>query len=225
MKNTRRTIMIALALVVAITIGLMLIARNWSPPRTDYAQQGIDVSHENGAIQWPTVAADGVDFAYLRASEGADFHDTAFASHWAETKQAGLRRGAYHRFSLCQPAREQATNFIAHVPRDADALPAAVWLALDESCTARPAVDVVLQEVKAFLSLGEGYTGKPLLLYVTADFEAIYPVSERLDRPLWLRSIATPPAYATRPWVMWQATAHRRVRGIDGPVNWNVVRG
>ena len=33
-----------------------------------------------------------------------------------------------------------------------------------------------------------------------------------------------PPGYATRPWVMWTASTWRRVPGIDGPVEWDVVR-
>lgn len=32
--------------------------------------QGIDVSHYQGSINWGTVAADGVAFAYIKATEG-----------------------------------------------------------------------------------------------------------------------------------------------------------
>ncbi len=46
----------------------------------------------------------------------------------AAAREAGVQAGAIHRYSLCQLATDQAANFIRHVPRRADALPAVVWL-------------------------------------------------------------------------------------------------
>ena len=41
--------------------------------------RGIDVSHHQGAIDWQAVARDGVQFAYLKATEGTTFTDPAYA--------------------------------------------------------------------------------------------------------------------------------------------------
>ncbi len=62
------------------------------------------------------------------------------------------------------------------------------------------------------------------MLYITREFEEAYRVSAGVDRPLWLRRILFEPDYGSRPWVMWQAHHRRKVQGIDGPVDWNVVR-
>ena len=57
---------------------------------------GIDVSHDQGVVDWPTVAAGGEVFAYAKATEGLTVTDHYFQDHWAAMKTAGLLRGAYH---------------------------------------------------------------------------------------------------------------------------------
>jgi lysozyme len=209
------------ALVLA---AVLWYATSWRPSVTDYPVQGVDVSHQQGEIAWPTVMESGAQFAYIKATEGADLRDPQFAENWAAASKAGMRHGAYHYFTLCRLASDQATNFIANVPRDTDALPAAVDLDLAGNCSQRPARDVVVAEIASFIKEVEAHTGKPVILHLTREFEEIYRVSEAIDRQLWLRSMAVPPAFGARPWVMWQASAIRRVSGISGPVNWNVVR-
>jgi lysozyme len=71
--------------------------------------KGIDVSKWQGAIDWPAVAADGVAFAIVKATEGAlkpgtpDAEaidkkglDPSFRSNFSHARAAGLVRGAYH---------------------------------------------------------------------------------------------------------------------------------
>ncbi len=198
-------------------------AINWRPGSGSYPVQGIDVSHHNGEIIWPTVAAQDVDFAYIKATEGADLRDPRFAVNWAGAAKAGVRRGAYHFFTLCRLASDQAANFIAHVPRDGSALPVAVDLEFGGNCKERPARDVLLGEIATFIRMVEAHSGKPVVLYVTREFDDFYRVSDAIDRQLWLRSIFFPPDYGARPWTMWQASSFRRVRGIKGRVDWNVA--
>jgi lysozyme len=208
--------------VLMLLIGWAML--KWRPSITDYPLQGVDVSHQYGDIAWPEVKAAGATFAYIKATEGAEMHDPAFARNWQETSRAGMQRGAYHYFSLCRLARDQAENFIATVPRDPNALPPAVEFDLAGNCEARPARDVLIAEVAVFISAVEAHSGKPVILHLNADFEKEYRLSESVDRGLWLRSMGVPPDFGARPWVMWQATAIRKVAGIDGFVNWNVVR-
>ncbi|MBC7987531.1 MAG: glycoside hydrolase family 25, partial [Sphingomonadaceae bacterium] len=138
-------------------------------------------------------------------------------------RAAGVRHGEIHRWNLCRLASDQATNFIATVPADADALPPAVMLEFSESCPDRPGREVLLDELASFLALIEPRAGKPALLYVTRDFDAEYDVTANLDRRVWLDRRLFPPDYGG-PWVMWQASDIRRVDGIEHPVRWNVVR-
>jgi lysozyme len=211
------------ALVLLAALGWRFATR-WAPDRQTYPTQGIDVSHHQGEIDWNAARSAGVDFVYIKASEGSDMRDDRFAANWAGAATADIKRGAYHFFSLCRPGREQATNFIALVPREAEALPHALDLEFGGNCGKRPPRDALLGEVATFIQMVEAHSEKPMILYVTREFEDQYRVSEAIDRPLWLRRTGLEPSYGNHPWVMWQANPRRRVDGIAGPVDWDVVR-
>jgi lysozyme len=198
--------------------------RDWRPSKSDYPQQGVEVSATSGEIIWLSVKAAGADFAYIDASFGDTERNPAFAAQWQDSAIAGLTRGAVHRFHLCRLARDQATNFIAMVPREADELPPALDLDLDAGCAARPARSVLLAEIASFIQMVEAHVEKPVMIRVSSSFEAEYSISRAIDRPLWLSSRVFTPSYGERPWVMWQANPARPVDGIDKPVGWSVVR-
>lgn len=217
--------------LVFIIAGMALLAglgwrfvTHWGPGRTAFPTQGIDVSQVQGVIDWKAARAAGVDFAYVRASQGSDMRDERFAANWPESAAAGVKRGAYHVFSLCRPGREQATNFIALVPREEAALPHALDLEFEGNCAARPPRQTLIAEIATFIEMAEAHSEKPMILYMTREFEDQYRVIEAIDRPLWLRRAGLEPGYGGRPWVMWQANPKRHVDGIEGEVDWDVVR-
>jgi lysozyme len=109
------------------------------------------------------------------------------------------------------------------VPRDPDALPAAIDLDFHPDCPARPAREVVLDTVRELASIVEMHSGKPVVLRLSPEFEKEYQVSEAIPRPIWAVRTFIKPDYAARPWRMWRSSSFRRVDGIERPVNWNVV--
>lgn len=56
--------------------------------------QGIDVSHWNGVLDWPRLAADGVRFAYIKATQGV-VEDPLFATNATNADKAGILTLAY----------------------------------------------------------------------------------------------------------------------------------
>lgn len=198
-------------------------ATGWAPSTTQYPLQGVDLGAEAGAVEWGMVRARGADFAYIVATSGADRRDPAFEAHWAALPDAGLRRGAIHLYSLCQPARSQANAFNAFVPRTEDALPAAVDVAFRADCTARPDRATLVANLEDFIHTVEAHTKKPLLLRVARDVEHDYQLTAAIQRPVWTVADMIRSDYAARPWRMWRASDFRRVEGIEGPVNWDVV--
>jgi lysozyme len=198
-------------------------AVDWAPSRADYAVQGIDVSDADGTIDWTAVKANEADFAYARATVGAGIRDAYFPDNWAGMESAGLRRGAIHVFSLCNPATAQAAAFAATVPRDPEALPVAIDFGFHDDCPARPARAVVLEEIRRLAAGIETHSTKPTILRISPEFEAQYRVSDAIPRSLWSTGSFRAPDYFARPWRMWQSSTIRRIEGIDKPVNWNVV--
>ena len=67
-----------------------------TPATTPSGPQGIDVSHFQGAVNWSLAAGSGVQFAYMKATEGTTFVDPQFSSNYSGSAAAGLLRGAYH---------------------------------------------------------------------------------------------------------------------------------
>lgn len=223
----RRGIKIAIGLIAFLSLsalGIYLYAPHWHPSDSEYPLQGIDISHHQDVIDWAKVAATGeVDFAYIKATEGGNHVDRLFKTNWDAAAKAGIPRGAYHFFTLCRSGKEQAANFIATVPTDPTALPPVVDLEYMGNCSIRPKITDLHKELTDYLSLVEAHSGKPALLYLTQEFDDTYQVSARVNRPLWLRSIVTKPAFGARPWTIWQVSQFRHVDGIEGRVDWNVA--
>ncbi|CAN5128324.1 hypothetical protein BH10PSE12_BH10PSE12_12200 [soil metagenome] len=216
-------IAIALALVALAAWGAWLYACSWTPSRTAYPVQGVTIESGLGPVDWGSLHAAHADFAYIRASLGADHRDPTFAANWAGARAVGMRYGAVHDFSLCRPAADQATMFMTTVPRDAAALPPVVHLALSPGCKARPSRDALLSDLNTVLNLIEGHSGKPAVMRVSEEFNALYDVAGGINRTLWLDGNFLTPDYAGRPWVMWTASDIHRLDGIEAPVEWDVV--
>jgi lysozyme len=221
---TLRRAFVTLALLALLGIAGWFYAIHWHPADTTYPRQGIDVSHHQGAIDWARLPSQGVDFAYIKASEGADHRDRRFTENWLGARAAGIPRGAYHFFTLCRPGDAQAANFIATVPREPAMLPPVVDLEFGGNCDARPTPDALIAEVMVFVRKVEAHYGKPVTLYLTREFDAGYEVSARIPRRLWLRSLVWEPRWGARRWSMWQASSFRRLAGIEGRTDWNVAR-
>jgi lysozyme len=73
-------------------------------------------------------------FVYLKATEGGDLKDQNFQQNWLKARERGLHVGAYHFYRLCRDGTVQAENFIATVPKKADALPPVIDLEYDSNC-------------------------------------------------------------------------------------------
>ncbi len=71
----------------------------------------IDVSHHNGAIDWPAVAEAGIMLAFLKATQGVGFVDPAFARNRTGAVTAGVLAIPYHFLDTADPDR-QAEHFL-----------------------------------------------------------------------------------------------------------------
>lgn len=76
---------------------------------------GIDVSRHQGAIDWSLVSNAGVNYVFIKATEGATWVDPKFKYNWEQAKQFNIRRGAYHFFRPHSPVEKQANNLIKTV--------------------------------------------------------------------------------------------------------------
>ena len=182
----------------------------------------IDVSNHQGAIDWSAVAGDEVEAAMIKATEGNDYVDPRFAENWAGAGDAGLRRGAYHFFTLCSPGAEQARNFLAAAPPDPEALAPAIDLELIGACAKRPPQAQVDAELGDFRRIVEEAWGRPLLVYARGSFTSEYSIGALAERPQWVTNFFARPEDDT--WTMWQVHYFAKIDGIEGQVDLDVLR-
>lgn len=229
----------ALAVVLAfvagaLTAGYQTYLLGWwrmnYPSLERFPVQGIDVSHHQGKIDWPKVAADPrISFVYLKATEGGDHKDRLFQQNWIALKDTRLARGAYHFFTFCRPGADQAKNLLESMPIEAGILPLAVDLEFGGNCERRPSVEDMAKEVHDFVRILRSSDDRSPIFYVTAEFferymaghESLYPA-----HALWRRNIYSEPRQETcTNWSFWQFAAQGLVDGISGPVDLNAFCG
>ena len=210
-------------LTVVATLIITLLVGYWiADPGRSYDVHGVDVSHHQGEIAWSEFAADGVDFAYIKATEGGDWVDPLFAENWTAANATDIAVGAYHYFTLCRPGAEQATNLVATLPNTPAMLPVAVDLEYGGNCSRRPSVTEFLSELDDFLHLVEAKYGMRVVAYVTVDFYDHYLADRPPDVIWWVRSVVVPPLSGPE-WTIWQYYPARR-DGVEGLVDRNVLR-
>ena len=190
--------------------------------------RGIDVSRHQNEIDWKSVAASGIAFAWIKATEGGDFLDVQFRRNWQLAAAVGVRRGAYHFVTWCRPAREQAAWFVANVAADPDALPPVLDVEWPQSrsCARHAPKAEAVATMTIILDAMEKAYGKTPIIYAPADFYQTVMRGELARYPLWARSLDGPPAgYDDRPWRIWQHSETGAVPGIAGSVDLDCFGG
>lgn len=197
-------------------------------PQT-YPVHGIDASRWQQNIDWPVARRAGVNFAFLKATEGGDLADPMFDTHRRGAEAAGVPWGAYHYYYFCRSAESQARWFIRNVPKGAP-LPHVLdmeWTPRSRTCRHRPPGDEVRREADRFLDMLERHYGRRPVVYTTVDFYRDTGIGGLRGTEFWLRSVAAHPSESYRGayWMFWQYSGTGRVPGIEGPVDLNVFRG
>lgn len=235
--RANRRLDMALRRLKRIGVALAVIVGGWfltvrilyplfEPAAFQYEVGGIDVSHHQGAIDWDKLKASGrVDFAYIKASEGANYNDPRFSRNWYAAEQAGMLRGAYHFFTRCRSGAAQAHNFIRVVPKDPNALPPALDAEHMGSCRNTPQIKDVAGEIGVFLMTVHAHYGKRPIIYTTREFHDAHLAGKLSKERFWVRSLILSPRFREQQWVLWQYHNRGRRRGIAGPVDLNVFRG
>ncbi|NJM84056.1 MAG: glycoside hydrolase family 25 protein [Tabrizicola sp.] len=205
--------------------------RDWDgrKPR-QYPVHGIDVSRFQTTIDWTTARANGVNFAFIKATEGGDVLDPMFNDHWRGAGAAGVRRGAYHFFYHCRPAAEQARWFIRHVPVTPGGLPPVLdmeWTPTSPTCRIRRDGATIRAEARIFTDILTRHYGQRPLIYTTVDFFEDTELWRLSGIEFWLRSVAAHPQdrYQGQAWSFWQYSSTGIVPGIAGKVDINVFAG
>lgn len=188
---------------------------------------GVDVSSYQGTVNWETMKAQGVDFAFIKASEGSSLQDSSFGENWENAIAAGIRTAGYHFFSYDSSGATQADNFIEKVPVVPGAMPPVIDVEFYGEYLETPmspeSVFPILSELVTRLE--EAYGQKPIL-YVTYKSYELYVKDHYSDYPIWVSSPTVAPFWID--WTFWQYSHSARMEGYVGTqerIDLNVFRG
>ena len=182
--------------------------------------KGIDVSHWQGKVDWQKVAADEIDFVFIKATEGNSYSRLAyFEENAPKALAAGLKVGAYHyaKFSTVEEAEKEAAYFVSSIKEYPVNYPAV--LDLEENKGNAPKA-VLTEAALAFLKAVDG-AGYISMLYTSKYFlENSLEESQLKEYPLW---IARYNSSLGRNADIWQYSDSGKVNGITGKVDMNTA--
>jgi lysozyme len=183
-----------------------------------YDVRGVDVSHYQGEIDWEVLAAQDLDFAWIKATEGASHTDPRFAANWAAATKTDLLVGAYHFMSFESSGAEQAAHLAAEVPATPGTLPPVIDLEFYGAFhDDRPTPDEVHAILDPLVAGVEEHYGVPPIVYATNDAYDLYLADRYPDLPIWIRSVVWAPRLSDgRDWTIWQYSNRDRLPGYDG---------
>jgi len=194
-----------------------------------YAIHGIDAARYQGLINWTTARNSGINFAWIKATEGGDHSDPGFETNAPGARAAGVPVGAYHFYYFCRTPEEQARWFIRNVKKQPGDLPPVLDIEWNHqsSCKRRPDGATVRAEMARYVSAIASHYGTRPVVYTTPDFYEQNELSRMAGVEFWLRAVTAHPSerYPGESWSFWQYSGTGVVPGVGGNVDLNAFAG
>lgn len=226
----KKDIIVALWFLLVVVLLCIAGYRAWyhyvsTPPPIDeerFPVKGIDVSAHNGMMNLEAAAADGIEFIWIKASEGSDFKDDNFSLNYSKARHAGLKIGAYHFFRFDRDGVTQGVNFLQAIHGRRLELGVAVDVEENGNAKGVPmdSITLRLQQMLDFLNL----CGYRVTFYSNREGYDKYLLDNFRGFPLWICSFNRENAMQ-HDWTFWQYNHHGEVAGIRGDVDLDVYRG
>lgn len=192
---------------------------------------GVDVSYFQKEIDWPSVAADGIDFAFVRLgyrgySQGALYEDEQARANLDGAAKAGLKVGAYVFSQAVSVEEAEAEAELALEILDGRKLDLPVAFDMEEIYNEAARTDGLSPEQATDFALAfcrrieqGGY--RPMIYGNVAWLSARLELSRLKGYPLWLAQYHYRPLYPYD-FQVWQYTSSGQVKGIEGEVDLNI---
>lgn len=195
-----------------------------SPPYVDperYPIRGIDVSQHNGLMNLDAARSAGIEFIFIKATEGVTHKDQNFRINYLKAHHAGLKVGAYHFFRFDKDGIDQARNFLEATGNRQLELGLAIDVEDQGNAHGVPVETVIsrLRDMVEYMNL----KGKRVILYTNRSGYEKYLMNDFAGHPLWICSFSSTPINAE--WTFWQYNHHGKVNGIIGDVDLNTFCG
>ena len=164
--------------------------------------QGIDVSHYQGKMNWEKAKAAGVQFAFIKATEGISYVDTQFKANVDGCIETGIPYAIYHFWRpLVSPLLQYGNIAKAYEY-------AKCPIVIDVEDTAGLTTKQNMEMLVMLIQLLIDKTGKLPTIYTSAEkWKRIDPYPRWKELPLWVANYGvTSPALPRdwNDWMVWQ---------------------
>lgn len=132
------------------------------PSTSDYPVLGVSLSQTDGYQDFHLLKKHGIDFVYLKATQGADYFDDAFLNNYWRIQGAQLPFGIEHYFSWQTSPKAQFTNIKASVGNRIGTLP--LVLQVKAPTASQLTVQQIDKSVSRLQSLLVKYYQRPVLI-------------------------------------------------------------
>lgn len=191
----------------------------------------LDASYWERIPDWAKVSPRPM-FVATKATEGSTYIDPTFRTYWADLKQDGIYRSAYHFFRKAVTAASQALNYVTLLRSVGVDSKDILELDIEEDGT-------TATQIIAWLDVVEKQFSNQIMIYSRANIlNAIAMTATQRERlkkyPIWTAGYPTNPALFTDPpqiyrpdatkwgrvWA-WQYSEDGQVDGVEGEIDLN----
>lgn len=215
------------AVLTAAALSASFVLSEAVPDAERYEVMGVDVSDYQGVIDWEMLEAQGVRFAFIKATEGSGYADGSFRRNITAAADTDIRISAYHFFSFDSAGETQADNFIRTVGDSELDMPPAVDIEYyGDKALHKPSRSETREKLGALLERLEQHYGVKPVIYTTLSAYLRYVRRDFSDYPLWIRSVDAEPDIIG--WTFWQYSGNGILDGYYGDekyIDLNVYNG
>lgn len=190
---------------------------------------GIDVSHYQGTVDWSSVKNSGVQFVYVKASQGTTSTDPMFATNVNGARAVGLSVGAYHFANpVYTDPNAEAQHFfytIKNVMPDFGDLAPVLDLELPTDPSQANGSDLA-NWAKTFINEFTYLSGRGVMIYTGNWYIDQFSLTGLGQFQLWVANYGTNQPPNSGDWTYWTAFQYSEsgtVDGISGSVDMDVA--
>lgn len=181
---------------------------------------GIDVSKHQGKIDWIRVAKDPyIQFAYIKATEGASFVDKNYRNNFDHARRCGIKVGCYHFFTCYKSPEAQFQNFMKQVKKSEQEL--IPMVDVEETGNRHIRREVLQARLKTFMNLVKQKYGVYPVLYSQYTFYNTMLAPEFNNYIIFIARYGKqePVLRGGGKIAIWQYSEHGKIDGIKGCVD------
>jgi lysozyme len=179
---------------------------------------GMDVSYYETSIDWAAAHAAGIEFAFIRVSDGLQFPDPKFGEYWSGARAAGVMRGAYQFFRPAEDPIAQADLLLDQIEQMGALEPGDLPPVIDVEVSGGLSTSEVAAKVRAWVAHVTDAIGRPPIIYAGLySWPDLTGSADITTSPLWIAQYTSAPCpNIPAPWTRWRFWQHTATGSVDG---------